>query len=233
MMFGIRLPINFYSPYKSSSVIEFWRRWHVSLSRFLRDYLYIPLGGNRKGPSRRYANLLITMILGGLWHGAGWTFVVWGAYHGVLLLINHAWRSNARAPLLGEPVSVAITFVAVVLGWVMFKADSLSTARAMYQAMFGMSGMHGLFEPDAQAWVQPAGCLIGIWLLPNSYQIFARYRPGARRGGVDALAFAGLATQFPLGAGVGLMHRGDDAACAAGIVVSLLPVLTHAPAEAR
>ena len=92
-LFGITLPVNFNSPYKATNIIEFWRRWHITLSRFLRDYLYIPLGGNRHGPLRRYANLLVTMLLGGFWHGAGWTFVVWGALHGCYLAINHVWRA--------------------------------------------------------------------------------------------------------------------------------------------
>ena len=93
LMFGIRLPVNFLSPYKAASIIDFWRRWHMTLSRFLRDYLYIPLGGNRQGPGRRMANLMLTMILGGLWHGAGWTFVLWGALHGIYLMINTLWRA--------------------------------------------------------------------------------------------------------------------------------------------
>ncbi len=93
LLFGIRLPVNFASPYKAESIIEFWHRWHITLSRFLREYLYIPLGGNLKGPSRRFVNLLITMLLGGLWHGAGWTFVVWGALHGFYLVVNHLWRA--------------------------------------------------------------------------------------------------------------------------------------------
>ncbi|MBL8463808.1 MAG: MBOAT family protein, partial [Thauera sp.] len=91
-MFGVKLPLNFDSPYKAGSISEFWRRWHMTLSRFLRDYLYIALGGNRKGSLRRHANLFVTMVLGGLWHGAGWTFVVWGALHGFYLMVNHAWR---------------------------------------------------------------------------------------------------------------------------------------------
>ena len=93
LMFGIFLPLNFNSPYKATSIIDFWRRWHMTLSQFLRDYLYIPLGGNRHGRVRRYVNLMITMLLGGLWHGAGWTFVVWGGLHGVYLCINHAWNN--------------------------------------------------------------------------------------------------------------------------------------------
>src|SRR5437899_3615727 len=104
LLFGIRLPVNFNSPYKSASIIEFWRRWHISLSRFLRDYLYIPLGGNRKGRTRRYVNLLITMLLGGIWHGAGWTFAIWGALNGLYLTINQAWRMlNEKQSFLPEP----------------------------------------------------------------------------------------------------------------------------------
>ncbi len=92
-MFGIRLPINFLSPYQATSIIDFWRRWHITLSRFLRDYLYIPLGGNRHGTARRYVNLSLTMLLGGLWHGASWTFIIWGGLHGLYLIINHAYRA--------------------------------------------------------------------------------------------------------------------------------------------
>ena len=129
LMFGIRLPINFDSPYKATSIIEFWRRWHMTLSRFLRDYLYIPLGGNRHGKLRRYVNLMITMLLGGLWHGAGWTFVLWGALHGAYLTINHLWRDLVaerflqRAPgWLGAPIGGLLTFVAVVSAWVLFRS---------------------------------------------------------------------------------------------------------------
>src|SRR5947209_19158238 len=95
-LFGIRLPANFNSPYASLSIIEFWRRWHMTLSRFLRDYVYIPLGGNRHGPLRRYINLMATMTLGGFWHGAGWTFILWGTLRGVYLLVAHAGETFAR-----------------------------------------------------------------------------------------------------------------------------------------
>src|SRR6476620_163403 len=137
-MFGFRLPVNFYSPYKSTSIIDFWRRWHITLSRFLRDYLYIPLGGNRRGPVRRYANLGIVMLLGGLWHGANWTFVVWGAVHGLMLALNHAWRaiplsrSLALKKGLAQRVAVAMTFVAVTLAWIPFRADNLADAGRMF-----------------------------------------------------------------------------------------------------
>jgi D-alanyl-lipoteichoic acid acyltransferase DltB (MBOAT superfamily) len=133
LMFGIFLPLNFNSPYKATSIIDFWRRWHMTLSQFLRDYLYIPLGGNRRGPVLRYVNLGITMLLGGLWHGAAWTFVIWGALHGAYLCINHAWNrfGPAVAPRYQRAANIAafiVTFIAVVIAWVFFRADSLATA---------------------------------------------------------------------------------------------------------
>jgi alginate O-acetyltransferase complex protein AlgI len=133
LMFGIFLPLNFNSPYKATSIIDFWRRWHMTLSQFLRDYLYIPLGGNRHGPVLRYVNLGITMLLGGLWHGAAWTFVIWGALHGAYLCINHAWNrfGPAVAPRYQRAANIAafiVTFIAVVIAWVFFRADSLATA---------------------------------------------------------------------------------------------------------
>ena len=146
-IFGVRLPVNFFSPYKSTSIIEFWRRWHITLSRFLRDYLYIGLGGNRRGKLRRYLNLLLTMVLGGLWHGAGWPFVVWGGLHGVYLLINHAWRSlvrrtgvNVSASVLYQGLGWLITFNAVVFAWVYFRAPTLEKGNTIILAMLGASG---------------------------------------------------------------------------------------------
>lgn len=152
-MFGIVLPVNFYSPYKASNIIDFWRRWHITLSRFLRDYLYVPLGGNRRGELRQYCNLLITMLLGGLWHGAGWTFVVWGGMHGLMLSLNHGWRrfrkslgyhGEGGSSFVGNLLGRAITFLAVVAAWVMFRAESLQGALNMYS---GMVGLHGLSLP--------------------------------------------------------------------------------------
>ena len=133
LMLGIFLPLNFNSPYKATSIIDFWRRWHMTLSQFLRDYLYIPLGGNRHGRTLRYVNLMITMLLGGLWHGAAWTFVAWGALHGVYLCINHAWNNYgpAVAPRFARLANLAafiLTFLSVVVAWVFFRADSLSSA---------------------------------------------------------------------------------------------------------
>jgi alginate O-acetyltransferase complex protein AlgI len=144
---GIRLPLNFNSPYKATSIIDFWRRWHITLSRFLRDYVYIPLGGNRRGPSRRHANLLLTMLIGGLWHGAAWTFVAWGGLHGLYLVVNHAWQ-RVRDPLgFTSPSTGAtrlaagfLTFGAVVFAWVFFRAESFSAALNLLQGMIGRAG---------------------------------------------------------------------------------------------
>ncbi|RYF48614.1 MAG: MBOAT family protein, partial [Comamonadaceae bacterium] len=133
---GVQLPLNFRSPYKSTSIIEFWRRWHISLSTFLRDYLYVPLGGNRKGEARRYLNLFITMVLGGLWHGAAWTFLLWGTLHGVYLMINHVWNAKVRrdrpAGAIARVLGWLLTFVCVMVAWVVFRAEGLETAAHLY-----------------------------------------------------------------------------------------------------
>ncbi len=155
-MFGIKLPLNFNSPYKANNIIEFWRCWHMTLSRFLRDYLYFPLGGNRKGRRRRYANLMITMLLGGLWHGAGWTFVIWGGLHGIYLIVNHGWHAFTKALQVnlgrgsrwGVCLARGITFFSVVIGWVYFRAASWQEASNMIHAMLGT---HGISLPHALA----------------------------------------------------------------------------------
>jgi len=149
LMFGVTLPLNFNSPYKSLSIIEFWRRWHMTLSRFLRDYIYITLGGNRKGVVRRYGNLLITMLLGGLWHGAGWTFVLWGGFHGILLIINHSWhhfKFLMKLDFLDQSslwriLCWIITFFAIVNSWVLFRAENFTSALNIYQGMYGLNGV--------------------------------------------------------------------------------------------
>jgi alginate O-acetyltransferase complex protein AlgI len=139
LMLNIVLPENFDSPYQARSIIDFWRRWHMTLSNFLRDYLYIPLGGNRRGEARRYVNLFITMLLGGLWHGASWTFVLWGGLHGVYLAINHLWpRAGLRLP---GPIAWVVTFGAVIIGWVFFRAPSLERAQVILAGMAGLNGL--------------------------------------------------------------------------------------------
>jgi D-alanyl-lipoteichoic acid acyltransferase DltB (MBOAT superfamily) len=136
-MLGLNLPINFLSPYKATSLIEFWRRWHITLSRFLRDYIYIPLGGNRAGTMRTYINLFAVMVIGGLWHGAGWNFVIWGAIHGGVLVVNHAWRrvsSKFGLPFENAPLSWLLTMTIVVAGWVFFNANTLSGAINIFRS---------------------------------------------------------------------------------------------------
>jgi alginate O-acetyltransferase complex protein AlgI len=147
LLFGIRLPFNFASPYKAVNIIDFWRRWHMTLSKFLRDYLYVPLGGNRQGSTRRYVNLFLTMLIGGLWHGAAWTFVIWGALHGVFLIVNHGWRALRTAlgwtsaeTAAGRWVARGVTFLCVTVAWVFFRAESVGEATGMLRAMAGLNG---------------------------------------------------------------------------------------------
>ena len=156
-LFGIDLPVNFNSPYKAQNIAEFWRRWHMTLSRFLRDYLYIPLGGNRHGGGLRTRNLLLTMLLGGLWHGAAWTFVVWGGLHGLYLVLHQGWQAVKARSRLGAQLdgrrsyrafSQALCFAAVVVGWVFFRAPSLGSA---FEMLSGMAGLHGAGWPTAVA----------------------------------------------------------------------------------
>jgi hypothetical protein len=150
-MFGVKLPANFDSPYQSKSIIEFWRRWHLTLSRFLRDYLYIPLGGNRKGEGRRQLNLMITMVLGGFWHGASWNFLIWGFLHGTYLTINHQWINSAWRQRFPLPRILAwgLTMLAVVNAWVFFRAATLTEALTI------LSSMYGLHEVIWPAFLQP------------------------------------------------------------------------------
>ncbi len=190
LMFNIRLPINFDSPYKATSIIDFWRRWHMTLSRFLRDYLYIPLGGNRKGKLRRYGNLLATMLLGGLWHGAGWTYVWWGALHGIYLTANHLWRAVVPEKVPGVPARLTgfagglLTFIAVVAAWVVFRSADMAQATVILKAMFGLEARpisfgevtHGqlllvtnLSGRDLMQLLVSA--LAWVWLLPNSTRL--------------------------------------------------------------
>jgi D-alanyl-lipoteichoic acid acyltransferase DltB (MBOAT superfamily) len=191
-LFGVDLPLNFDSPYKAGSIVEFWRRWHMTLSRFLRDYLYIPLGGGRCGPARRYANLMATMILGGLWHGAGWTFAAWGALHGGYLVLNHLWRALKRrlGLLPGEPGPLrrlgawALTFLAVVVAWVPFRATSWGQAREVLEGLAGLNGLALTALPDLQAlvtgWAWILALLAIAWLAPNTQEIMADHLPQMR-----------------------------------------------------
>lgn len=208
-MFGIMLPLNFNAPYKAANIIEFWRRWHMTLSRFLRDYLYIPLGGSRRGRTRQFVSLMATMLLGGLWHGAGWTFVLWGGLHGGYLIVNHGWRMltrrlglrAGRAAPLTAPLARLLTFLAVAMAWVLFRAESLDAAIAVYRGLFGLNGVTipVAYFQRLQHIVSPLGvaqqvhfylpsikealgwivlCSGIAFLLPNTQQLMSRHRPG-------------------------------------------------------
>ena len=183
-MFGIRMPINFYSPYKARSMLELWRRWHMSLSRFLRDYVFVPLGGNRKSAFRRYASLLATMFIGGVWHGAGWTFIVWGAFLGALLALNHAWlviwrrTKRPRLGLLAGSAACTATYIGFTAGLVFFRADSLDVAFRVSGALIGLgaSSFVGTVGLPVLAWIVVCGLI--VWGLPNSQQLLYRFTPG-------------------------------------------------------
>ena len=147
LLFGLRLPINFFSPYKATSIIEFWRRWHITLSSFLKNYLYIPLGGNKKGKLNHYFNLFIVMTIGGIWHGAGWTFVLWGMVHGIFLFINHLFnqfkflnQSHFQNTIIYICFFRFITFLFVTLAWVLFRAENVDSALNIYKSLFGLNG---------------------------------------------------------------------------------------------
>ena len=189
LLFNIRLPINFNSPYQAKNIIDFWRRWHITLSRFLRDYLYVPLGGNRKGIGRRHLNLLATMLLGGFWHGANWTFLIWGGLHGLYLVINHFWRGLVEnTTYLNAPGRVLktaywlLTMFAVIVAWVFFRANSLSDAVAVLSTMSRLSVIAPL--QGSSMTVESMGFIVALtlWamLAPNTNQILG-YNFGAQR----------------------------------------------------
>jgi alginate O-acetyltransferase complex protein AlgI len=192
LMFGIFLPLNFNSPYKATSIIEFWRRWHMTLSQFLRDYLYFSLGGNRRGRVLRYVNLMITMLLGGLWHGAAWTFVAWGALHGAYLCVNHAWNNYGpsvppRFATLANAAAFVLTFLAVVVGWVFFRAESISSALFLLSRMADPSTIvFGRGEMASAIFIAIYAAI--AWFAPNTQQIMG-YDHRNREVGAGAAAW--------------------------------------------
>jgi D-alanyl-lipoteichoic acid acyltransferase DltB (MBOAT superfamily) len=200
-LFGIRLPLNFAAPYRATSIIDFWRRWHMTLSRFLRDYLYIPLGGSRHGRFRRHLNIMATMLLGGLWHGAGWTFIAWGGVHGLMLVANHGWRAlfpRARGGWGSRLAGRAATFLAVTLAWVFFRAETFSGATAMFTGMVNLPqnlasqieplqgflgnfgfGFHGpaLTGGELSDGLWLVFWIVFLWAVPTTQEFMARFRP--------------------------------------------------------
>ena len=205
-LFGVKLPLNFASPYKAANITEFWRRWHMTLSRFLRDYVYIAMGGSRCGEAVRYRNLMLTMLLGGLWHGAGWTFVIWGGLHGLYLVVQQAW-SKAFGAAKGSywPWPSLLTFLAVMLAWIFFRAPDVGTAWDILGALVGANGVslprglashaaslaHWGVQPafDGIRWIELMGPGLPVLLLamllafkaPNTQEIFFLYEPAIER----------------------------------------------------
>ncbi len=180
LMMGFVLIQNFDSPYKSDSITDFWRRWHISLSTWLRDYLYVPLGGNRKGSRRTYVNLMTVMLLGGLWHGASWNFIVWGGIHGGMLAFERAQGKDSPYRRLPHPLRVAITFVIVCLSWVFFRAKTLDQAMAYFRSLFGLIHVGAGADAVAGAVYTPYHALmfsiaaITVWGLPNTWEFTSR-----------------------------------------------------------
>lgn len=189
LMLGFRLPQNFNSPYKATSITDFWRRWHITLSSWLRDYLYIPLGGNRLGAVRTYINLFITMLLGGLWHGANWNFVIWGGYHGVLLAIERKVNERRQAKTAQRSLTPEVrkngalvlalrrlfTFLLVLIGWVFFRADNMGQTVAVFRGLLGVNGVEGyvldLFQARPLPYILLAVTTIMAFLTPNTWEI--------------------------------------------------------------
>lgn len=203
LLFGIRLPVNFASPYKAESVIDFWRRWHITLSRFLREYVFTPLAlrASRRGRARPYQHLVVTMLLCGLWHGAGFTYVVWGAVHGLYLAVNHAWRAVAqrrgihleRHPV-GRAAAWLVTFVAIVAAWVIFRASDLPAAGRILAAMTGAGGTGppASFADTRAALAVAAGLLLLARVAPNTQELTGYAGPGE----VPAERLPGLALSW-------------------------------------
>jgi len=204
LMMGFRFMENFKTPYLSSSITEFWGRWHISLSTWLRDYLYIPLGGNRRGRGRTLVNLMTVMLLGGLWHGAAWTFVLWGAWHGLLLVAErlpglltagngHRFSRSGS----GQVLRVLRTMVLVLVGWVLFRSRDLSAAASVYAGMIGLNGW-GLsddlrWQLSAMSLSALAVAAAGIYALP----LIRQKLPVVKDGRPGSL-FSGRALVVPL-----------------------------------
>jgi alginate O-acetyltransferase complex protein AlgI len=194
LVFGLTLPENFRTPYLATSIRDFWRRWHITLSNFLRDYLFIPFGGSKNAPWRFIIAILATMGLGGLWHGGGFTFVAWGLWHGVGLIVCRGWQQLRRP--LPATISWAITMVFVLIGWVLFRADSFSTAGSILASLAGLSGFHGSVQ---QGYLIASAALVSV-LVPSAHELKDHYlqpRP------VLALAAALLAVFCVLESGRG------------------------------
>lgn len=179
LMLNLRLPVNFNSPYQALSIIDFWRRWHMTLGTWVKSYLYIPMGGNRHGEFAKMRNLFVSMLIIGLWHGAGWTFIFWGGMHGLLLMINHQWRRTGIA--LPKPICWALTFFSVMLAWIFFRAENFAQALQIIHSMFDFQDIYiaaANWRVDKNAinvWSAIAGLGILIWL-PNPIIMLRKFK---------------------------------------------------------
>lgn len=200
--FGFKLPQNFNMPYAACNITEFWRRWHISLSTWLRDYLYIPLGGNRYGTLTTYRNLIVTMLLGGLWHGAGWNFVFWGLYHGVLLAVHRAFASSRLSEGPFKPLRTAFTFLCVCIGWVLFRAQSMSDVGIILQRMFSWTGGQSFASAEVAIAVAAWSAVVLAHLVASYVDVIATLRrlPAPVMAGGMAAAFLLVQVLMP--------HRG-------------------------
>jgi alginate O-acetyltransferase complex protein AlgI len=198
LMMGFVLIQNFDSPYKSRSITEFWRRWHISLSTWLRDYLYIPLGGNRKGPARTYVNLMTVMLFGGLWHGASWNFIIWGGIHGGMLALERKFGKKGLLSKVPASLRVAGTFFVVCLSWVFFRAKTLPQAMAYFASLFGLGHPSAAADVAGGSLYTPyyTGLLllsaVVVWGMPNTWQFTVRLSLPRAMGAFAMLALATL-----------------------------------------
>ncbi len=199
LMLGFVFPKNFDSPYKAASITDFWRRWHMSLSTWLRDYLYIPLGGSRKGPRRTYVNLALVMLLGGLWHGAAWNFVIWGGFHGLLLAAERMRGKQSFFARLPRPARVGGTFFLVLISWVFFRADNLGRATSYLGNMFGSGPFYpgarvvdGLIYQPYYVWTFAIAAVV-VWAAPQTWD-WTRRLPGWKAILVTGLLWLALLT---------------------------------------
>ena len=182
-LFNIKIPINFYSPYQAESIIEFWRRWHISLSRFMRDYLYIPLGGSRRGHLRTFINLLATMLVVGIWHGAGFTFLVWGGLHGIFLIVNRIWRYISHEFDLALPNNISVyilsrslTFMCVLMAWIPFRSPNMKTAIVIWESLLTYTNATTFYKVLHTYQILSIFFLLFIvTILPNIYKILRDY----------------------------------------------------------
>lgn len=186
LLFNIKLPVNFNSPYKAVSIQDFWRRWHMTLSRFLKDYIYIPLGGNRKGVSRTYFNLVITFVIGGIWHGAGWTFVVWGLLHGIAQVVQRLWNKTGIS--LPSWVYWFITFLFINFSWIFFRAETWNDALKVLRGMFNFGEIHVSIDLLGQVVLISAALAVAL-IARNSMEMKNRFAPNLKYAAFIAFLF--------------------------------------------